>query len=77
MEEKRFNHLSDKSTKILLNRVIDYMDMEFGSSPSSEEQIMISMRLIELFPSLKVEKSDCSGIVSVLCDLCHAIYCVC
>lgn len=66
LEEKKNKQLTDKSLKKLLNRVIDYMESEFGLHATNEEMTVVSHRIIQLFPSLKIEKSDCGGIVSNL-----------
>lgn len=63
-EEARNNFLSPSSTKVLVSRLRDYVEMMYSPTPTNGELIEASKMTIDIFPSLKQQNSKIGGIVS-------------
>lgn len=58
--------LSDSSRRCLVRESINFLRQRTGNYPNREEKIALAESIICLFPSYKVENSNCGGIVNIL-----------
>lgn len=68
-EEARNHFLSQKSLRLLLNRLKDFTELEYSSMPKRDKLIAVAQMTILLFPSMKEPNSTIDGIVRINADI--------
>lgn len=69
------NFLSPQSRRSLIKCLVQFIDGEYSGKPTNADITNVCHATINLFSSLKVEKSDIGGIVRILLLVFVLIYC--
>lgn len=56
--------LTDSSRRCLVREATNFLRQRSGNYPNREDKVALAEAIVSLFPSFKVQNSNCGGIVS-------------